>query len=79
MDQWKYMDGNLYFWLFEKNWEYFSDISINIEWLKKNEFAINSDFINCCFSNINECITWLHEYFDIKNIENNGYYTIVTL
>lgn len=58
---------NKYLWLYEKNGEFFSDISVNVDWLMKNEIAISKDFENCCFSDPKELYDRINKNFEITS------------
>ena len=67
LDEQIYETWNKYLWLYEKNWEFFSDISVNFDWIGSTEIAISKDFENCCFENSEQLYQRIKKNFDIKS------------
>ena len=68
-----------YFWLYDKNGELFSDITTNFDFLDENEYAIDNDFINCCFENSFECYKRLLKNFPVIDYYYKQGFTCIKL
>ena len=76
----EYCDNwHTYFWLYEKNGELFSDITTNFDFLDNNEYAINNDFINCCFNDQDALRKRIRQNFDIKSQWIHNWQLVFTL
>jgi hypothetical protein len=58
-----------YYWLLTRNWEPFSDITVNLpnEDILKDYNFVDRDFINICFSDVSDCEKRLRENLNIKH------------
>ena len=68
----KYINNNkIFYGLVENNWEYFSDITKNVD--DSNRNYINNDF-TYCFDSSKELREWLQKYINIKEFWKYGYW-----
>lgn len=68
-----------YFWLYDKNGELFSDITTNFDFLDENEYAIDNDFINCCFDDNKALRKRINENFNITSQWVHNWQLVFTL